>query len=792
MIDVNTSLDDLMAEAGRVRDAGHGDVVSYSRKVFFPLTHLCRDVCHYCTYAKTPRHIERAYMTPDQVLEVAQRGKAAGCKEALFTLGDKPELRYRVAREALHAMGHATTLEYVATMAKLVLKKTGLLPHINAGVMTADEIGMLKGCSVSQGLMLESASPRLCEKGGPHFGSPDKNPDVRLETIRLAGEIRVPFTSGILIGIGETRAERLDSLYKLRDLHSEYGHIQEIIVQNFRAKPDTLMANAPEPDIDELLWTIAATRLIFGPEMNIQAPPNLNDGNLGRLVQAGINDWGGVSPVTPDFVNPEAPWPHLEVLSQQTAEAGKLLVERLAVYPDYLLLPETDWLNHNMRSRALRFVDSEGYTRTDSWSPGRGDSVPFKLADASERAVLEPGDELSAVLSQAADGVDLSEAQIVRLFAARGSDFDAVCAAADKLRRAMNGDVVTYAVNRNINYTNVCYFRCGFCAFSKGKHTKELRGKSYDLGLDEITRRVLEAADHGATEVCLQGGIHPSYTGQTYLDICRAIKGAVPEMHIHAFSPLEIWQGAQTLGTSLADFLEQLRHAGLSTLPGTAAEILDDEVRDILCPDKINTEQWLEVVATAHAADLKTTSTIMFGHVDEPRHWARHLIRLRDLQKKTGGITEFVPLPFVHNEAPIFLKGGARKGPTYRESVLMHAVARFALHPYITNIQTSWVKMGVAGAEACLNAGCNDLGGTLMNESISRAAGAAHGQALSPNEIESIILRAGRVPQQRTTLYEPVSGRQSRTLFDATPLQPIVNTLIRRRPKPTIQDHHFE
>ncbi|MGI9235054.1 MAG: 5-amino-6-(D-ribitylamino)uracil--L-tyrosine 4-hydroxyphenyl transferase CofH [Woeseiaceae bacterium] len=790
MVSEYTELDDLLAGASDLRDKGHGDIVSFSKKVFIPLTRLCRDVCHYCTYAKTPRHIDRAYMSPDDVLKVARAGQKVGCKEALFTLGDKPELRYRVAREALEAAGYATTLEYVAALAELVMDETGLLPHINAGVMTGDEISMLKRCSISQGLMLESATTRLCEKGGPHYGSPDKLPQRRLETIRLAGERRVPFTTGILIGIGETRAERLESLFALRDLHSKYGHVQEIIVQNFRAKPDTLMADAPEPGIDELLWTVAATRVIFGSRMNIQVPPNLNDGHLGKLVQAGVNDWGGVSPVTPDFVNPEAPWPHLEALSQQTADAGKRLVERLAIYPDYLL-PESDWLNHDMRSAALRFVDSEGYARTDSWSPGRGDSVPFELVNASECAALERSDELSAALSQAADGVDLSEAQITRLFTARGSAFDAVCAAADNLRHAMSGDVVTYVVNRNINYTNVCYFRCGFCAFSKGKHTEQLRGKSYDLGLDEIARRVREAADRGATEVCLQGGIHPGYTGETYLDICRAIKEAAPALHIHAFSPLEIWQGAQTLGISLADFLEQLRCAGLSTLPGTAAEILDDDVRDILCPDKINTEQWLEVVAAAHSAGLNTTSTIMFGHVDEPRHWARHLIRLRDLQRQTGGITEFVPLPFVHNEAPIFLKGRARKGPTYRESILMHAVARLALHPHITNIQTSWVKMGIAGAEACLNAGCNDLGGTLMNESISRAAGAAHGQALSPNEIESMILSAGRVPQQRTTLYETVSGQQAKTQFDATPLQPIVNTLMWRRPKSTIQDHQL-
>ncbi|MCP5093414.1 MAG: 5-amino-6-(D-ribitylamino)uracil--L-tyrosine 4-hydroxyphenyl transferase CofH [Gammaproteobacteria bacterium] len=779
MIDEHSDLNDLLIEATRLRNDGHGDVVSYSKKVFVPLTRLCRDVCHYCTYAKTPRYIERAYMTPDEVLRTARAGQATGCKEALFALGDKPEMRYRAAREALNTLGHESTLEYVAAMAELVVEETGLLPHVNAGVMTADEISMLKRVSASQGLMLESSSARLCEKGGPHYGSPDKNPEFRLETMRLAGEKRVPFTSGILIGIGETRKERLDSLYALRELHREYGHIQEIIVQNFHAKPDTIMARAPEPGFEELLWTVAASRVIFGPEMNIQVPPNLNEGKLGRLVQAGINDWGGVSPVTPDFVNPEAPWPHLDALERQTAATGKVLVERLAVYPGYLL-EDGDWLVPDMRARALEHVDADGFARMYSWSPGMAADIPFTITPAGPFLGANRGNTLDGILSRAANGDELTEQQIVHLFSARGQSIDAVCAAADDLRRTTNGSVVSYVVNRNIDYTNVCYFRCGFCAFSKGKHAENLRGKSYDLELGEITHRVREAVDRGATEVCLQGGIHPKYTGATYLEICRAIKQEAPDIHIHAFSPLEIWQGARTLGLSVEIFLEKLQHAGLGTLPGTAAEILDDEVRDIICPDKINTQQWLDVVGTAHEVGLKTTSTIMFGHVDRPKHWARHLLRLRELQQRTGGITEFVPLPFVHREAPLFIKGFARKGPTFRESVLMHAVARLALYPYITNIQASWVKMGVTGAQACLNAGCNDLGGTLMNESISRAAGSEHGQSLSPSRIEQLIRQAGRAPQQRSTLYESLPGEQTKILFGAKPLQPIANTMSRR------------
>lgn len=779
-VSAESDLSDLLRTARRLRDQGHGDVITYSKNVFIPLTHLCRDVCHYCTYAKSPRSIGRPYMTPDEVLAVARAGKVAGCTEALFTLGDKPELRYRVAREALDSLGCKTTLEYVVRMADLVVKETGLLPHINAGVMAAGEIEMLKTVSVSQGLMLESSSQRLCEKGGPHYGSPDKDPVRRLETIRLAGELKVPFTSGILIGIGETRAERLESLKALRDLHRKYGHIQEIIVQNFRSKPGTIMADAPEATIDELIWTVANARLIFGPAMNIQVPPNLNRGESARLIRAGINDWGGVSPVTPDFVNPEAPWPNLDTLAEQTMASGKILVERLPVYPEFLG-STNDWLNESMYSQVLKHVDSQGYARTDSWSPGQEIDVPALPDTASGRAGANQSTVLNRILRRASDGETLTENEIVSLFESRDAAFNAVCAAANDLRAATNGDVVSFVVNRNINYTNVCYYRCGFCAFSKGKHSEQLRGPSYDLKLEEIVRRTLEAIDRGATEVCLQGGIHPHYTGNTYLEICSAIRRAAPDVHIHAFSPLEIWQGADTLGISVQNFLEMLQEAGLNTLPGTAAEILDDEVRDVICPDKVNTQQWIDVITAAHELELKTTSTIMFGHVEQPRHWARHLLRLRALQVRTGGITEFVPLPFVHMEAPIYLKGHARAGPTYREAILMHAVARLVLHPHITNIQTSWVKMGVEGAKACLRAGCNDLGGTLMNESISRAAGSAHGQEMSPTKMQEMILNLKREPQQRTTLYGSIPLEKSRALFDSRPLRPVVNTMMRRR-----------
>jgi FO synthase len=782
----------LMRVAAALRDAGHGGLVSYSRKVFIPLTQLCRDVCHYCTFAHPPRPGEPVYLNAEEVLGIARAGARAGCHEALFTLGDKPELRYGAAREALAQLGHETTLSYLAEMAGLVLRETGLLPHVNPGVMTRADIDRLRTVSVSQGIMLESASERLRRRGGPHFGSPDKDPAVRLETIRAAGEAVVPLTSGILIGIGETRRERIESLLALRDLHERYGHLQEIIIQNFRAKPGTRMADAPEPDLADHLWTIAVARLIFGPEMNIQAPPNLNPGALAEMIDAGINDWGGVSPVTPDHVNPEAPWPTLDRLARETAAAGKLLVERLAIYPAFARAPER-WLDPALRPAVLRAVDAEGLARTDAWVPGADIEPPIltrlaPLGTLSRNAGEEgPSPEglvgegsVCSILKRAIAGEQLDETDVVRLFRARGADFEAVCQAADELRQSVNGEVVSYVVTRNINYTNVCYFRCQFCAFSKGKLSENLRGRPYDLDLHEIQRRVEEAWHRGATEVCLQGGIHPEYSGATYLAICRAIKEAVPKVHIHAFSPLEVWQGAKTLGRTVPDFLRELKAAGLSSLPGTAAEILDDEVRAVICPDKIKTAEWLQVMEAAHAADLRSTVTVMYGHVDRYEHWARHLLRIRALQEKTGGFTEFVPLPYVPMETPIYLKGRARRGPTYREAVLMHAVARLVLHPVITNIQTSWVKMGSLGAAACLKAGANDLGGTLMNESITRAAGAVHGQEMPPESMEVLIHSLGRVPRQRTTLYADAPTARKAASFGALPLAEAINTPARR------------
>eukprot|EP00884_Botryococcus_braunii_P011815 jgi/Botrbrau1/20634/Bobra.113_1s0059.2 len=829
----------LMTMAAAIRDNNHA-FMTFSPKVFLPLTRICRDSCGYCTFAQPPTPGRRSFMTLEEVVEVARLGAAQGCTEALFTLGDKPEMRYPEVKEELHSMGYHTTLSYVAEAAGAVMRETGLLPHINAGVMSRADVAALRSVSASQGLMLESSSYRLMAPGLPHHDCPDKEPAARLATIDAAGQEGVPFTSGILIGIGETRAERLEALLLLRSLHLSYSHLQEVIIQNFRAKEGTGMARWPEPSLPDLLWTAAVARLVLPPSVSIQAPPNLTPGDAAAelgwraLLQAGINDWGGISPLTRDFVNPEAAWPHLHALAAATAAAGKALVPRLAVYPEYAK-SASRWLDRKDGSKSvaaavLRTMDSEGLARASHWSPGlvesslghqsgvsrrssrpeeseassraepdastsavhevhagRLRSAPMWVAPRASWAVdLGPDGLLSDVAKPSAhqevltllhrvveDGHVLTEPEMTGLFAARGSDFEAVCRAADEVRRRVVGDEVTYVVNRNINYTNICTFKCAFCAFSKGKQAEQLRGPAYLIPLEEVTRRTAEASSRGATEVCMQGGIHPDFTGEDYLRLLAAAKAGARDIHVHAFSPLEVWQGAATLGLPLRDFLLELKLAGLGSLPGTAAEVLDDTVRSVICPDKLSTSQWLQVVETAHEVGLRTTSTIMFGHCEEAPSWALHLALLRDLQSRTGGITEFVPLPFVHMEAPLYLKGGARRGPTLRECFLMHAVARLALRGHIDNIQASWVKMGPSRAAQLLRAGCNDMGGSIMNESITRAAGASHGQELAPEEMELLIRQEGRIPRQRTTLYQAAPHNQVSRSFGAQALQPL-------------------
>jgi len=751
---LEATLADLQAEARARRARAHGNRVTYSPKVFIPLTMLCRDRCGYCTFAKPPARVRSPYLSPDEVLTVARAGAAAGCHEALFTLGEAPEARYPAARAWLDQQGYGSTVEYLAAMCALVRDETGLLPHANAGALDDTDLARLRPVVASQGMMLETLDADLA----CHRGSPDKTPQRRLSTLHGAGALAIPFTTGVLVGIGESRAERVRALEAIADAQRLHGHVQEVIVQNFLPKPGTAMHDHPPCPPEELWWTIAVARLVLPPEVHVQAPPNLSD-DLRPLLDSGLDDWGGVSPVTVDHVNPERAWPAVHLLREATEAAGGTLAARLTVYPEYALDPER-WLDPAMRFSVLDRLDADGLGREDPWCSG-GVVAPPTLVDAipvpGAGSVVAAGRRAGGAVAEVLDGVNLGqevgEDEIVTLFSARGPEVRAVAEVADQLRRDEVGDVVTWVANRNINYTNVCTFKCRFCAFSKGPLSLNLRGAPYLLELGDITARVAEAEAAGATEVCLQGGIHPSFDGDYYLEVIRAVREASERIHIHGFTALEVTEGARRLGEPLVDYLQRLKEAGLATLPGTAAEILDDDVRAVLCPDKINTEQWLEAHRAAHSIGLRSNVTIMFGSVERPRSWARHLTRTRHLQRETGGFTEFVPLPFVHMAAPIYLQHRARRGPTFRETLLMHAVGRIAYRGWIPNIQASWVKMGGAGAAQALQAGVNDLGGTLMDENISRAAGASHGQLMDEEGFRSLVEPLGRRLEQRTTLY---------------------------------------
>jgi FO synthase len=771
-------LDELMAQARAIRDHAHGTRVTFSPKVFIPLTMLCRDKCGYCTFAQPPARLESPYLTADQVLAIARRGATAGCHEALFTLGERPEDRYPVAQDWLTANDYASTVDYLVAMCRLVRDETGLLPHANAGALFPDELAALRVVSASQGMMIESLRADLdC-----HRGSPDKTPERRLATLEAAGELAIPFTTGILVGIGENRADRVAALEAIAASHLRHGHVQEVIVQNFLPKAGTGMHNAPACPHDEFVDAIALARTILPADVHVQAPPNLSD-DFGVLLDAGIDDWGGVSPITADHVNPERPWPALDRLREVTESRDFALAPRLTIYPTFALEPER-WLDAQMRFPVLDRSDAEALGRDDPGAVfpqtvgevrnvgdgaevvlvGRRSTQWYSGADMAP-IVIVPGSPSTAAgspVGEVLDGVRLGQEpgvdELVTLFSARGREVAAVAQLADELRAATVGDVVTFVRNRNINYTNVCTFKCRFCGFSKGPLSLNLRGNPYLLTLDDIAGRVREAWDLGATEVCLQGGIHPDFDGDYYLDVARAVKEAAPDIHVHGFTALEVTEGARRLDEPLDSYLQRLMDAGLRSLPGTAAEILDDPVRAILCPDKINTEEWLECHRVAHSIGLRSNITIMFGAVEQPVSWARHIVRTRALQKETGGFTEFVGLPFIHMAAPIYLQRHARRGPTWREVVLMHAVARIAYHGLIDNIQASWVKLGAAGSQQLLVAGVNDLGGTLMNENISRAAGASHGQGIEEDDFRAIVEPIGRTLEQRTTLYGRVAG----------------------------------
>jgi FO synthase len=808
-------LETLTSIAGRIRDsglegAGRPGTVTYSRKVFVPVTRLCRDRCHYCTFATTPGRLPAAYLSPDEVLDVARAGALAGCKEALFTLGDRPEDRWPQAREWLDAHGYDSTLGYVRAMAVRVLEETGLLPHLNPGVMTWEELQRLKPVAPSMGMMLETTADVAA-----HRGSPDKDPAVRLRTIEDAGRSAVAFTTGLLIGIGETATDRVESLFALRRLSRTYGHIQEVIVQNFRAKPDTAMRSADDLDLETYLATLAVSRLVLGPQVRIQAPPNLVDlDECRRLLAAGVDDWGGVSPVTPDHVNPERPWPQLADLARVSADSGYVLTERLTAHPPYL---EQPWLDPRLRPHVAALRDDRGFAAADTlpvglpwqepdggWaddgrtdlfesidSEGRrqqtrsdvetayGDWSQMSVSEAARQrgsAVAEPAasdvtrPEFRAALRHAErDPAGLSDADALTLFEALpGAEIEALAGFADDLRRDAVGDTVTYVVNRNINFTNVCYTGCRFCAFAQRRSDAD----AYTLSLDEVGARADAAVLAGATEVCMQGGISPELPASAYFDLAREIKRRQPQLHLHAFSPMEVVNGAARTGLSLRDWLVAAKEAGVDSLPGTAAEILDDDVRWVLTKGKLPAATWVEVVTTAHEVGIPTTSTMMYGHVDTPAHWVAHLRLLARIQAETGGFTEFVPLPFVHHNAPLYLAGLARPGSTRREDRAVHAMARILLHGRIHHIQTSWVKLGTEGCVQMLAGGVDDLGGTLMEETISRMAGSQHGSRRSAAELEAIATAAGRPARQRTTGYGHVSGTTRRGL----PLLPARST----------------
>lgn len=728
--------------------------ITFSKKVFLPLTHLCRDTCHYCTFAKTPNQVSTPFMTWEDIKRVISAAENLECKEVLITVGDKPEIRYPFLRSLLEELDCASTVDYVYKVCDYIINNTNLIPHVNCGVLNREELMMLRKVSPSMGLMLETSSKRLSERGQVHYGCPDKNPDVRLECIRIAGELKIPFTTGILVGIGETRDERFQSLIDIKEIHDHYGHIQEVIIQPFMPKEDTKMKNCDSASLEETLWTISIAREIFGSDMSIQTPPNLSHNFIDEIAESAINDFGGISPLTIDYVNPECGWPNINQLKERLVGLGISLEERLSVYPSFVLKKE-EWIDRNLWRSIYNLSDSQGYARVGKWHAGI--ELSHEEIGSLKGKFNIVSSSISSIVKRCQSQKDIYKNDIIKLFSVRDdSGINYLRSAANELKQDEFGNEITFVSNMNINYTNICSYKCSFCSFSRTNKKESTLEAMYLYEIPKILEKCKEAYDMGVTEVCLQGGIHPNFDGNTYLQICKAIRQAFPSIHIHAFSPLEIKHGATTLNLSISEYLFELRNNGLNSLPGTAAEILNDDVRSKLSCNKLNTGEWVEIIKTAHELGLSTTSTIMFGHLDSPIDWADHLSIIKSIQVSTGKITEFVPLPFVHVKSPIYLNGRARKGPTIREALLMHSISRLILHFQIKNIQTSWPKMGINGALECLLSGANDIGGTLVNESISRAAGAQIGQQLSIEYIKGKIASINNVAIQRNTMYQPI------------------------------------
>lgn len=755
-----TDLDRLLALAGAVRDAGgeasgRPGVITYSRKVFVPLTTLCRDRCHYCVFVDTPSQLLKkhkpAYMSAEQVLAVARQGAALGCKEALLTLGDRPEDRWPEARAWLDAHGYSSTLDYVGAMARLITAETGLLAHLNPGVMSHAELLALRPTAPSMGMMLETTSRRLFEVAGQvHFGSPDKDPALRLRVVDDAGRARVPFTTGILVGIGETLRDRAESLVALRDAHERHGHVQEVIVQNFRAKPRTAMRGAPDAALLEYVAAVAVARLVLGPRMRVQVPPNLSDPDeFALLVRAGADDWGGVSPLTADHVNPERPWPHLADLAARTAELGFDLRERLTAHPEYIREPEV-WLDPALHApvaalaepvSGLAAVTDSGkapVSAAPASSPAARHlnlSQPPATAGATTGATTAGADVRRLAETAASDPLALDDAEWETLLRATGADLDALAATADDVRRYTVGEAVTLVVNRNLTST-------GFRAAG--------RAAADEFDLDDVAAIAADAQDLEATEICVQGRLPDAEDPHTYLEIARTVKAAAPGIHLHAYRPQDVRDLADRGGLGLAGALAALRDAGVDTVPGTGVKVLSERVRALIAPGDLDIDAWIETITAAHGAGLRSSSVLFYGHVETATERIAHLRRLRALQTDTAGFTEFVPIPLPAPLGGLPLVPGRAPLDEHRAMV---AVSRLLLSGSIPHIQIPWTRVGRDAAAALLQSGGDDLGGTLLDGRVRPEAGVEVGLELPVADAAALAARLFRPFRLRTTDY---------------------------------------